>query len=975
MARWTTRVALLGLILPLAAESTSAADSRPSVDVVELRCEYLQDPLGIDVKQPRLSWRLAAKDASARGLRQTAYQVLVANDPERLAKDEGDLWDSAEVTSNQSVHVVYAGRPLTSGMRCFWKVRVRDQAGVWSAWSKPASWTMGLLDKQDWSAQWIGTDAVFVRKKGWPPPDNTMPDPWFRKMLVLESAPKHATLYVASIGYHEVYVNGRKVGDTVLAPCVTNHKKRARYCTYDIAEHLRPGKNVIGLWLGTSWSIFPPYKRADKPASPLVLAQAEIELAGGKHLRVVTDGTWRTHPSPNTLLGVWDFMHYGGELYDANQELPASGTGSFFGPPSHPLGADPKAEKCACPLGVEGWCEVQGDGRMFAAKNGTVPDDSAWKQATVFSPDLTLSAEMVEPNRTEKKIDPVAIEERPGGEYRVDLGTNFAGFVEIDLRGKPGRRIDMQFSELPNKAMTHQLHSAYVLGPSGKGTFRNRFNYTVGRWITIKGLDAKPALADIRAHLVRTDYRRAAEFECSDKLLNDIHRATLWTFENLSLGGYVVDCPHRERMGYGGDAHATTETALNSYHLGAFYTKWAQDWRDVQGQAATWGVDPKTALAGPGSDAEEGNLPYTAPTYWGGGGPAWCGYCVTLPWLMYRQYGDVRILEDGFPTIRRWLAFVETKSKGDMLVRWGGQWDFLGDWLWPGAKGVNGDTPETLFFNNCYWIYNLQTAARIADVLGRRDAADAYRRRADAVRHAVHAKFFRPEDNSYVNGFQAYLSIALLVDLPPENLRAAVARRLEDEILVRRRGHIHAGITGGYFVIKQLLESGRNDLILAMATKTDYPGWGDMLRRGATTLWESWEGDNSLLHSSYLYLGLWFIEGLGGIQPGVEHGGFQSFTIRPGVVPGRLDWVRARYESPYGPIASAWKVEGNTLHCSLQVPPNTTALFLAPTKDAGSVRESGRPAAESAGVRPVGIENGRAAFRLESGRYEFEMGL
>jgi alpha-L-rhamnosidase len=243
------------------------------------------------------------------------------------------------------------------------------------------------------------------------------------------------------------------------------------------------------------------------------------------------------------------------------------------------------------------------------------------------------------------------------------------------------------------------------------------------------------------------------------------------------------------------------------------------------------------------------------------------------------------------------------------------------------------------------------------------------------VRRAVHAKFFRPEDNSYVNGFQAYLSIALLVGLPPEDVRPAVAKRLEQEILVRRKGHFHAGITGGYFVIKALLDAGRDDLIYEMATKEDYPSWGDMLRRGATTLWESWEGDISLLHSSYLHLGLWFVEGLGGIQPDPQHPGFQSFVIRPGVLPGRLDWVKARYESPYGPIASQWKIAGGKLHLTVQVPPNTTARFLLPTKDPGSIRESGRPAATSPGVKPLGTQDGRTAFQLGSGRYEFESSL
>jgi alpha-L-rhamnosidase len=202
-----------------------------------------------------------------------------------------------------------------------------------------------------------------------------------------------------------------------------------------------------------------------------------------------------------------------------------------------------------------------------------------------------------------------------------------------------------------------------------------------------------------------------------------------------------------------------------------------------------------------------------------------------------------------------------------------------------------------------------------------------------------------------------------------------VANRLEQEILVRRKGHFHAGITGGYFVIKALLDAGRDDLIYEMATKDDYPSWGDMLRRGATTLWESWEGDISLLHSSYLHLGLWFVEGLGGIQPDPQHPGFQSFIIRPGVLPGRLDWVKARYESPYGPIASQWKIAGGKLYLAVEIPPNTTARLLLPAKDPGSIRESGRPVAGSPGVKPLGTQDGRAAFQLGSGRYEFESGL
>jgi alpha-L-rhamnosidase len=907
-----------------------AGSGQASVRPTDLRCEYLANPLGLDVPQPRLSWKLVAVDPGARGQRQTVYQVLVASTKALLDQEKGDLWDTGTVASNQSMHVVYAGKALASGMECFWKVRVKDEGGVTSDWSEPARWTMGLLERSDWSAKWIGTDALFSREQGWPPPDNKVPDPWLRKTFELKARPARAVVYLASVGYHELYVNGKRIGDAVLSPAVVNHRKRARYVTYEITDQLKKGTNVIGLWLGVSWSIFPPYKTPDRPQTPIVLAQADITLPGGDSVRVVTDDSWRTHPSPNTLLGVWDFMHFGGERYDANRE-------------------------------IRDWCEADFD-------------DSKWDFATIYSPKLQVSAEMVEPNRRIKEVRPVGIEEVKPGVCRVDLGVNVTGWLAADVRGSAGDLIEFKFSERPGADMTHRLHSQYIIGPSGKGTFRNRFNYFTGRWVTIEGLKYKPALSDIRACLVRTDYARAANFECSNELLNRIYDTTLWTFEDLSLGAYIVDCPHRERMGYGGDAHATTECGLNNYRLGAFYTKWSQDWRDVQGGSAAWGTAEKAAV----QDAiEAGNLPYTAPTYWGGGGPGWSGYCVTLPWEMYERYGDTRILEENFPTIQRWLAFLETKAKANILRRWGGEWDFLGDWLWPGAKGVNGDTRETLFFNNCYWIFNLQTAAEIADVLGKKNDADKYRARADEVCRAVHREFFIPSVNSYVNGFQAYLAIALLVDLPPADVRPAIERRLDEEILIRRRGHIHAGITGGAFLYKALLGLDRQDLLFTMANKDTYPGWGDMLRHGATSIYESWDMDNSFCHSSYLYIGTWFIEGLAGIKSDLENPGFQHFILVPGIVDDpSLTWVKAHHDSLYGRIVSNWSLDDKrNLTWNVTIPPNTAAMAILPTADEKTPTESGRPLAEAKGVKRTATRPGELILELQPGSYEFKASL
>ncbi|WP_260458365.1 glycoside hydrolase family 78 protein [Bacteroides salyersiae] len=888
-------------------------EGEKNIEPVGLQCEYLHNPLGLDISHPRLSWKMGTTFA-VRGQRQTAYQVLVASSRESLDKEQGDLWDSGQVRSDESVNIVYDGKTLVTGQKCFWKVRLADEQGSWTAWSEPAYWQMGLF-AGDWSAHWIGSAEMESQSMGGQPVDNKMFDPWFRKTFTLTESLKEALVYVASIGYHELYVNGCKIGNTVLAPSVTDHKSRARYVTYDISHYLKKGENVIALWLGTSWAVFPAYQRNDKPAIPMALVQAEITLTSGSKVRVITDGSWKTHASPNMLMGYWDAHHFAGEFYDASLE-------------------------------INGWNEVGFD-------------DSDWEEAKVYRPQVMVSADKTEPNLLMNEIKPVAVEEVSPGVYRVDMGINYAGWFEMPLVGQPGDSVVFRFSEREKDTCSYGIHSIYKIGPGGKGTFRNRFNYMTGRWVQITGLRSVPDLKQIRGWMIRPDFRRSSGFECDIPLLNDLYHTTLWTFENLSLGNYIVDCPHRERRGYGGDALATTRTGLDNYQLGAFYTKWMEDWRDVQG--------------------EDGNVPYTAPTYIGGGGPSWSGFCITLPWEVYRQYGDVCILEESFSTIRGWLDFVETKSKDDMLVRWGGKWSFLGDWLWPNAwpersamekegKAL-GDTRETLFFNNCHWIYSLETAACIADVLGNETMAVAWRKRAEEVRRAVHKTFFNPDDNSYVNGYPAYLAIALMVDLPPEKLKAKVWKRLEYEILVNRKGHFWGGITAGSFLFHTLLDNQRNDLICEMATKEDFPSWGNMIKNGNGTFFEDWECRGSALHSSYLYIGSWFVESLGGIQR--PKSGFKEFVIAPWVDEKGPRQVRSHYNSMYGTIVSNWKVTDDKLDIEVVVPANTTALLKLPGVRLDSIEEEGSEWKKAKGVRLDSQRDNTVVFSLQSGTYRF----
>jgi alpha-L-rhamnosidase len=891
------------IFLILAGVCLMAGTSMGDMRVGELRCEYLQNPQYVEAAQPRLSWEIQSR---ARGTMQIAYQVLVGSSESQLAQDQGDLWDSGRVTSGLSVHVAYAGKPLESRQRCFWKVRVWDALGDASPWSESAEWVMGLLKAEDWAGQWIGCDWM---------PDNAGPLPMFRKEFTIDAAPNRAIAYVSALGYYELYVNGHKIGDDVLRPAVSDYSKRGLYLAHDVTQYLKPGVNCIGLWIGRGWST-----KMLEPASkegPMVKAQLELD---GK-AAVATNDSWQMHKSCITPLGKGSSGDYGGELYDARQE-------------------------------IDGWCNA-----------GLKADE--WMPAKIKTPPTpVVSAQLCETNQILDRIRPASIEQYQEG-YIVDMGKNYSGWLELRMpKLEPGKEIKISYADkrFPNgKYQMYNQRDQYIARGGGREAFCSRFNYHAFRYALIEGLPRAPKKSDITGMPISTGYSPATTFECSNPLLTDIYRTANWTYRCLSLGGYTVDCPHRERLGYGGDSGTSMEGAMTNFQLGAFFTKWSGDWRDSQNA--------------------EGDVPYVAPfPHTAGGGPAWSGFCITMPWQVYIQYGDKRILEQNYPTMQRWLAFIDTKVHDGILDHYVGigndisEWSFLGDWVPPGRKQGKDrvDEKSTHFFNNCYWLYCLELTSKVATLVGKSEEAKAYEAKATALAAKIHEKFLNPNEATYVNREQPYLAMPLLFGVTPPDLRPQVMTNLEKDIVETKKGHLNTGMHGTYFMTKYFIQQGRNDLIYTIASKDTFPSWGYMLKQGATTIWEEWDGDNSQIHDTLISIGMWFAEGLGGIQADEKSPGFKHFYVRPGFV-NELNSVNCSQKTMYGTIVSNWERKRGGIELRLTVPPNSSATVMLPAAGFDAVSESGKPVKGRSDITGVVSAHGIVKCDVDAGTYKFKI--
>ena len=766
-----------------------------------------------------------------------------------------------------------------------------------TAWPKAV--TLGMVGVKPWGAPQIGAVPGWSQKSS---------APMFRKEFNIGKPVKRATATICGLGYHELSLNGRKVGDHVLDPAFTRYDRRSLYVTHDVTDRLNQGANALGVVLGAGWHNMHTrstwdFDQAPWRDEPTVLMQLRLEYEDGSAQTVVTDGSWRANTGPVILDGVRT-----GEVYDARKEIPGWDTVGF--------------------------------------------EDAGWQEPRIIrGPAGILSAQMMPPMRVTETIKPVKITEPRKGIYIFDLGQVMSGWAQLRVSGPAGTRITMRYSERLEDGMIerHEIDKfsfegpfqtdTYILKGNGKEVWEPRFTYHGFRYVEVTGFPGRPTLDNLRGRVVHTDFESAGTFECSDELLNTIQRLTCWSYRG-NYHGYPTDCPQREKNGWTGDAHLAAEQAMFNFHNAASYTKWIQDMADEQ--------------------REDGAMAAIIPTSgWGyrwGNGPAWDSAFFLVPWYQYLYKGDTRILTRHLEPFRRYVDYLTAKSENH-IVSIG-----LGDWAPADTK-----TPPVITSTGYYYVDAL-ILAETARLAGKQDMAATYTERAKEIRTAFNKEFHKG-DGIYLNGSQTAQSCAIYQGMARERDKARMLERLVDDIN-QRNGHLDVGILGAKYLFHTLSENGLHDVAWQIATQTTPPSYGAWVQQDATTLWEHWDGHSSLNHIMFGDISAWFYQKLAGIRPDPKQPGFKNIILHPQPV-GDLTSARATHESMYGDIVSSWERNNGRFTWDVAIPPNTTATVHVPADKVSNITEGGKQIDQVDGLELLRAEKGYVVLRAVSGRYRF----
>ena len=875
--------------------------------VLNLKCENLENPIAIDKTAPLLSWNL---ESGKRGQMQSAYRIIVSENRESLHNDVGDYWDTGKIEADNSINISYEGKALKSRDVLHWKVKVWDAEGEASAWSDISRWEMSFLEQDDWQAKWIG-----LAEDKEPFSTKTYSAPYFRKAFDIQKNIKSAKVFVSGLGYYELYLNGSKVGDHVLAPAQTNYDKRALpkllyhyddqstarvfYNTFDVTSQLKNDKNIIGMILGNGW-----YNQRDRTvegdlwyATPRLIFQMEIEYNDGEKEVLISNDDWKVNTGPILHDGIFT-----GELYDARLEL-------------------------------DGW-------------NINDFDDSNWQQAKlVRAPTGELESQLAPPDKVVRTFKPASIYKANDQRWIIDAGEMISGWIRLRVHEKSGQEITMRFIE--ELGSSYGQVDTYIANGSGDEMYEPRFTWHAFRTIEIDGLTQELTNEDIDIVVVNTDVMPTGSFNCSNDLFNKIQGNYIRTQLGNFHGSISSDCPHRERLGYTGDGSILVESSIYNFDMTNFYQKWTNDMDDARNK-------------------KTGYVPHTAPYGGGGGGPAWGSAYIITPWFYYMYYGDTRILEEHYSGMKQWVGYLGTRTdENGIVVREEPNGWCLGDWATPDKI----ELPPS-FVNTCYYYYVASLMAKISTVTNQEDDAVYFQELALEIKEVINAHFFNTETKQYWEGRQGSNVLALAFEIVPEEYQMDVLKNLVLNIH-KNKGHLDTGILATPLLLEVLTKYGRGDLAFSIMNQRDFPGFGEyILGKGATTLWENWDGKSSHSHPMYGSVIRWFYQAIAGINPDENQPGFKHIVINPTLC-GDLEFASAEYNSLYGKISSSWKLVDGDFLLDVEIPWNTTATASIPSTDYTKITEGGKTIDSIDEITYVKSENNRAVITLGSGKYSF----
>ncbi|MBM3178311.1 MAG: family 78 glycoside hydrolase catalytic domain [Bacteroidetes bacterium] len=854
-------------------------------------------------------------NGSGRNLMQTAYEIRVGD---ALAKvKDGNIWKSGKTISSTSQFIEYGGVPLQSGTYYFWQVRVWDGNNKPSEWSKPSFWQTALLNDGDWKATWI--------RPGYEEDTINRPSPLMRKTFKLKGKVASATAYITALGLYEAFINGKRVGDAFLTPGWTSYNNRLQYQQYDVTGLLNGGgENAIGVMLGSGWyrgNIGFSRQQNFYGKEIALLFQMQVRYADGTSETVVSDGTWTTSTG-----AIRSSEIYHGEMIDARMEIP-------------------------------GWSRTGNpSGTWTTAKTG-------------LKKSVNLVATYNEPIRKHEIFKPVKFIITPKGEKVLDFGQNLVGWVTMKVSGNAGDRIEITHAEVLDKKgnfYTENLRPAkqrnvFILAGKGEETFEPHFTFQGFRYIKIEGYPGSINPDHFYATALYSDMRPTGKFVSSHPLVNQLQHNIQWGQRGNFLD-VPTDCPQRdERLGWTGDAQAFARTATFNFDVHNFFSKWLKD----------------VAF-----DQIEGSVPFVVPNVLGpgaSGSAGWADAATIIPWAMYQAYGDRRILEDQYESMKAWVGFMQKKSTNDL---WNTGFHF-GDWLFyrpfDDNDGRSAVTDKYLIAQ-CFFAHSTELVIKTARVLGKEKDIAEYSALLERVRNAFRREYLTP-GGRLVSGTQTAWVLALQFNMLPEDMRQHAADRLAENIK-SYGNHLTTGFLGTPYLCHVLSKYRYTDLAYTLLLQETYPSWLYPVKMGATTIWERWDGIkpdstfqtpgmNSFNHYAYGAIGDWMYRVAAGIDTEESNPGYKSIVITPHTGKG-LDRADATLETPYGKARSAWTKVGTGLQLEVEIPVNTTAKIRIPTSNAAGITEGNKKIQDMKELKVKTAGNGYTELEIGSGTYVFK---